>query len=118
MNIMIPDELFDLWVQAILKLDTLGTFRSYPIVMQAEPIQFLKLHSIMNNSHVSLLQLKVLYFFLATNISTKVLLNELNLEIFPCDLDNYNLKPLTSIIPPIIFLLSQHMSTKQVILRG
>lgn len=33
MNLMIPDELLDLWMQATLKLDTLGTLSSYLIVM-------------------------------------------------------------------------------------
>lgn len=79
--------------------------------------KLLKLCSIVSNSRVSLFQLKELDILLATNISGKLILKELNLEIFLHDLNFCSFKPLTSIVPPILHFLSQHMSIKKDLLR-
>jgi hypothetical protein len=53
-NLQIPDELFDLWAQSVLKLDALLSFKSYIIVVGTKFGQLLELGSIVNHGHVSL----------------------------------------------------------------
>lgn len=117
MDLLIPDELLVLWMQATLKPNTLGTLNSYLIVLKAKPRQLLKFCSVVISNHVSLFQLKELDLLLVTNIRMKLLLKEHSLEILPSDLNTCSFEPLTSIIPSILRFLSQYMSTKQDLLR-
>ncbi|RHN55790.1 hypothetical protein MtrunA17_Chr5g0422131 [Medicago truncatula] len=104
--------LIDVRPKPTFKLHTLGNHSILRIDVGTKPCKLLKLRRILGHRHTPLLQIQELHFLPSPQILWKVLPQKLSLEPCPSHNLSTNLKSSLSIGPPILSLLSKHVSSQ------
>ncbi|KAE9584726.1 hypothetical protein Lalb_Chr25g0281201 [Lupinus albus] len=109
-NLLVPKHAFQLGLQTLFILRTLGPPFHFQFGVGTKPGQFFKLDRIISHRHVSLLQLQKLHFILPLQISRKLLMKEFLLECTPSDQLSLRFHLASSKFPPVFGLLHYHIS--------
>src|ERR1051325_10563843 len=105
-DFLITNRFLNLSTKAILKFNALRKLGTLTIIVRIKLSQLGKLRSIISDRHIPLFQLKELYLLLSPNILRVILPQELPTENFPRHFLTTDLKPLTSVNPPVISLFT------------